>query len=182
MSPELDEKLCKEFPLMFKNRHASATETCMCWGFACDDGWYNILHALCTGIQWHINQSIQNNARATEYEQRRLSVISGDCAMFDEYTRGMPAEQIAQMKSNLLVNLPEKIEPVVPQVVVTQVKEKFGGLRFYYDGGDSVIEGMVRMAERMSAVTCEECGAPGIRRPGNWVRALCETHAAKEQV
>jgi hypothetical protein len=42
------------------------------------------------------------------------------------------------------------------QVVAVQVKEKFGTLRFYYDGGDDTIGGMVRMAESMSAVTCEE--------------------------
>ena len=42
-----------------------------------------------------------------------------------------------------------------------QVKEKFGTLRFYYTGGDDRIDGMVRMAESMSAVTCETCGAPG---------------------
>jgi hypothetical protein len=35
----------------------------------------------------------------------------------------------------------------VPQVVATQVKEKFGTLRFYYDGGDDYIDGLVSMAE-----------------------------------
>jgi len=65
----------------------------------------------------------------------------------------------------------------IPQVVVTQVKEKFGTLRFYYSSGDDVIDGMVRMAEAMSAVTCEECGSPGEQRSDGWVRTLCNTHA-----
>jgi hypothetical protein len=52
-----------------------------------------------------------------------------------------------------------KKEEVVPQVVVTQVKEKFGTLRFYYDGGDDYIGGLVGMAESMSGVTCETCGS-----------------------
>jgi hypothetical protein len=51
---------------------------------------------------------------------------------------------------------PEEAENL--QVVAQQVKEKFGGLRFYYRGGDNVIGGMLQMAESMSYVTCENCG------------------------
>jgi hypothetical protein len=59
---------------------------------------------------------------------------------------------------------------------VAQIKEKFGGLRFYYDGGDDVINGMVRMAEAWAGHTCEECGAPGTSRDGGWIKTLCDTH------
>lgn len=70
---------------------------------------------------------------------------------------------------------------VVPQVVVAQIKEKFGGLRFYYDGGDEQISGMVRMAEAWADVACEECGAIGTRRSGGWIRTLCDVHEAEYQ-
>ncbi len=66
----------------------------------------------------------------------------------------------------------------VEQVVAVQVKEKFGGLRFYYEGGDTHVSGMVRMAEAWAAVTCEECGALGQSRSGGWIRTLCDEHAA----
>lgn len=65
---------------------------------------------------------------------------------------------------------------VVPQVVVEQIKEKFGGLRFYYRGGDAEVSGMVRMAEAWADVACEECGGIGKRRGGGWVRTLCDLH------
>jgi hypothetical protein len=65
-------------------------------------------------------------------------------------------------------------------VVATQVKEKYGTLRFYYVGGDDYIDGVVAMAEAMSAVTCETCGAPGKLREGGWLKTLCDEHA-KEQ-
>jgi hypothetical protein len=67
-------------------------------------------------------------------------------------------------------------EKPVPQVVAQQVKEKFGTLRFYYNGGDDVIDGMVRMAESWSAVACEECGSPGTQNNQGWIKTLCETH------
>jgi hypothetical protein len=65
-------------------------------------------------------------------------------------------------------------------VVATQVKEKYGTLRFYYTGGDDYIDGVVSMAETISAKTCEVCGAPGKLREGGWLRTLCDEHA-KEQ-
>ncbi len=69
----------------------------------------------------------------------------------------------------------------IEQVVAVQVKEKFGGLRFYYDGGDKHISGMVRMAESWASHTCEECGAPGKHRSGGWIRTLCDQHEAERQ-
>lgn len=69
----------------------------------------------------------------------------------------------------------------VPQVTVEQIKEKFGGLRFYYQGGDEHISGMVRMAESWAGHSCEECGAPGEMRSGGWVKTLCDKHEAERQ-
>jgi len=68
-----------------------------------------------------------------------------------------------------------------PAVTVLQIKEKFGGLRFYYEGGDNTIDGMVRMAESWAAHTCEECGNPGKSRNSGWIRTLCDEHEASRQ-
>ena len=71
-------------------------------------------------------------------------------------------------------NIPaEEVESL--QIVASQVKEKFGTLRFYYDGGDETIEGMVRMAEAMTGKTCESCGVPGYLRTDGWYRILCDS-------
>ena len=63
------------------------------------------------------------------------------------------------------------------QVVAAQVKEKFGTLRFYADGGNDMTDGMIWMAEALSACTCEVCGKPGKLRGGGWVKTLCDEHA-----
>lgn len=53
-----------------------------------------------------------------------------------------------------------------PPINVSQVKEKFGALRYYVDTGDipqdveDKIERAIRDAERKTATTCEECGKP----------------------
>ncbi len=62
-------------------------------------------------------------------------------------------------------------------VVVQQVKEKFGTLRFYYTGGDDIIFGMVAYAEAISGMTCEVCGDRGTTDwKRSWVRTVCSKH------
>ena len=70
----------------------------------------------------------------------------------------------------------KNVRSIVPQVVAVQVKEKFGGLRFYYDGGDDYVRGLSSMAASMSMVTCEECGAPGKTRGTGWYYTACDDH------
>ena len=76
---------------------------------------------------------------------------------------------------------PELCYKQVPQVTIAQIKEKFGGLRFYYDGGNDIIAGMVSMAEAWASKTCETCGKPGQQRSGGWIKTLCDEHEDERQ-
>jgi hypothetical protein len=148
MKEELDRKLCEKYPLLFKNRHAPMTETCMCFGFEHGDGWYSIIDNLCENIQNHIDWSHKHKAWSLDWNEEH------------------PDKQIG-------------VGEIVPQVVVDQVKSKFGTLRFYYSGGDDAIDGMVRMAESMSGVLCEECGDLVENRVHGRGCKLCDTHQKK---
>jgi len=66
----------------------------------------------------------------------------------------------------------------VPQVVVRQVKEKFGGLRFYIAGGDELCRAAVHAAEEASLTTCEVCGQLGVLIGESWVSVRCDEHIA----
>lgn len=57
---------------------------------------------------------------------------------------------------------------------VEQVKEKFGGLRFYVQGADEFIRGAISMAEVVCSATCESCGRPGQGRSGGWIVTMCD--------
>jgi NADH pyrophosphatase NudC (nudix superfamily) len=56
-----------------------------------------------------------------------------------------------------------------------QVKEKYGGLRLYFSGGDEYAEGLVSMAEAMSYKICEVCGNAGKPNKGGWISTLCDS-------
>lgn len=64
----------------------------------------------------------------------------------------------------------------VEQVEASQVKEKFGSLRFYIYNGDDFIHKLIDEAEVKSGQTCEDCGAPGsIRKLGGyWLMSKCQ--------
>lgn len=60
---------------------------------------------------------------------------------------------------------------------VTQVKEKFGGLRFYINGGSDEMYNKITEAEKLSHETCELCGKKGeLRTKIRWFTTLCDEH------
>ena len=121
MRKELDDKLVKKYPKIFKDRNADMKETAMCWGFDHDDGWFWLIDNLCESIQGYIDRND------------------------------------------------------VPQVVATQVKEKFGSLRFYYEGGNDLIDGMVWLVEDMSYNICEICGSTkNVGVTSGWIKTVCK--------
>lgn len=90
-------------------------------------------------------------------------------------------DQVGPGWSSILRRLIPDLEALGWDGRVTQVKEKFGGLRFYtgacsketYDA----IHNRISQAEAESYRTCEECGAPGgsdpKKRPVGWIKTLC---------
>lgn len=60
--------------------------------------------------------------------------------------------------------------------IATQIKEKFGGLRFYVDSFIEEVFVIIEGAEAESYTICEVCGKPGEIRRGGWVKTLCEEH------
>lgn len=65
--------------------------------------------------------------------------------------------------------------------VVTQVKEKFGGLRFYTQGGNAETQDLVNAAQDASWGICEQCGKLGKTRGAVAVFTACDECAAKRR-
>lgn len=71
----------------------------------------------------------------------------------------------------------------IPQVVATQVKEKFGSLRFYYEGGNDDIGGRISLAEDMSYTICEDCGSTDrVTQTKGWIVTLCHKCMEKRRL
>ena len=116
MKKELDETLCAKYPLIFRDRNAPMTETAMCWGFSCGDGWYNLIDVLC-GMLYSDYRHAKN--RYDLYMEKGVgNILWGN--------KTVTQEDIDEAKAKM----DEETEKVP---VAVQVKEKFGGLRFYVD-------------------------------------------------
>jgi len=130
MKIELDAALVKDFPLLYGDRQAAASQTCMCWGFECGDGWEPLIRDLSAKLEAAI--------------------------------AALPVDQQADYKAS-------------------QVKEKFGTLRFYLTCGTDEMFDLVEAAESASAITCEGCGQPGKVRGGGWIVTKCDACAAQTE-
>ena len=65
-------------------------------------------------------------------------------------------------------------------VKASQVKEKYGTLRFYTDGHTDEVDKLIDEAEAKSVVTCEVCGKPGKMRGKSWLSIRCDSCWKKE--
>ena len=89
----------------------------------------------------------------------------------------------------LLWRLCEDSEPLVNKFEretgnrfeVLQVKEKFGGLRFYTNYRSEAIQERIEAAAVASFKTCEICGQPGRLREGSYVQTLCDHCASSRE-
>jgi len=63
---------------------------------------------------------------------------------------------------------------------VCQVKEKFGGLRFYINAASDEMYDRISQAEKESYETCEDTGQPGkLRTDLGWWVTLCDAEYEK---
>jgi hypothetical protein len=119
----------------------------MAWGIECNNGWYELISSVC----WRISQHETNIEGRKKYLASQNQDIQKDFGI--------------TIKGD---------EPEYYPVKFDQVKEKYGGLRIYYSGGDDYVRGVVSMAEEYSYKVCEVCGNTGRPNKGGWISTLCD--------
>lgn len=193
MNTELDKKLVEKYPLIFKDRYGDMKETAMCWGFECGDGWYDLIDGLCSNLQFNTDNN--NKQYVIKNKVLRFLVpflitivtkIPGSYNLNRKkqinplvIIRSFLISKVHKFRSNLKFDYIESGK--YPQIVATQVKEKFGGLRFYTQRGSSEQHSVISFAESLSYRICETCGSmKNVGRTNGWIVTLCET-CAKER-
>jgi hypothetical protein len=160
MKRELDEALCAKYPLIFKDRNADMRTTAMCWGLECGDGWYNIIDTLCGLLTYEY--------RSAKSRYDHLVEVGVGNVLYG--TKTVTQEALDEAKTKL-------DEETLKVPVAVQIKEKFGGLRFYVQAATDKHYSYISFAESMSYRTCESCGAPGKTYTDGWHTTLCDIHA-----
>ena len=140
--------MAEKFPRYFGDE-------CRYGGFAIGEGWYHIIESLVGQIDHYTKW--RRNMRAYDLRLNRAKKKGRD-ALLQFYTKGKRPTDWDQERVDEMMQEDRPITPKVEWIRVAQIKEKFGGLRFYYDGGDDQISGMVTMAESWADSSCEKCG------------------------
>jgi len=85
-------------------------------------------------------------------------------------------EKNIEDRKRILADQPEKIKAELEYIPVKfdQIKEKYGGLRIYFTGGDDYVDDIISMAEEYSYKVCEVCGNSGKPNKGGWISTLCD--------
>lgn len=129
MDKELDEKLVKDFPNLYRDRNGDIRNTCMSFGFECGNGWESLI--------------------------RKLS---------------------SQLEA-LILELPEEERS---SYCASQVKEKYGSLRFYMTYSTDAMDDLIAAYENISGQTCEVTGKSGtLKKIGGWYSTLCDEEYEK---
>lgn len=175
MKKELDEKLTKAFPFLYADRHGDMRSTCMCWGFSCGDGWFDII--------WNLSKKLEPLIRKFLKENPNLSCSTCGCEKEKHYSSATlsPGRCLAIHKDPTSKEEPpgnyracfcDSYRSSHPRAA--QVKEKYGGLRFYMTSVNDEMRNLISEAEALSRKTCESCGKPGEARKGRWLRTECD--------
>lgn len=173
MKTELQEKLFNKYPHFFeylKNNNDSIILP-MQFGIECGDGWYFLINRLMENITQHMNY--YNNNEIIKNKILRY-IFNWDFFLFKILGKFKYGRKFV-IKCLTFSRKFEVTKPKPIQVDILQIKEKFGGLRFYINGGDDYINNIISFTENLSYYTCEKCGTQkNVGRTNGWIYTLCE--------
>lgn len=186
MKPELQAKLMKRFPFLYRGRYKSMRETCMCWGFDVGDGWYPLIYNLSLAIEeeltkiypWYVRRYWRQLEKASDLWNKGVWFIAKKVKPDVVNGKPVPFTEILEKKTirgKIYRFLLARLRHLY-LFEVRQVKEKFGTLRYYTNWETDAISDFISVACRASHNTCEICGSWGKLNSWGWINCLCEKH------
>lgn len=169
MDKELDIKLCELAPTLFGDRYKSMRQTALCWGFECGNGWREILREAAVQLEPLCRAELDKCESKEKVWYKYIRKVIG-------YIRPTSV-------ANLAYEFVEKVNPDIygnalywyggAPCRASQIKEKFGTLRFYMTSETDEMSAIIDKLESQSSKTCEECGKPGKTRGRGWLYTRC---------
>jgi len=189
MNELLENKLYKDFPELFQEHTLDMSQTCMCWGLEVGDGWEPVIRNMCELLKSNASSPIIKKPRFP-YQYELEVWFHNKCRKIERLLR-VPYGKLYQCRFERYVKFKGF------GVKFTQVKEKFGTLRVYYDVYNryspeevknvskktlheaylryvGYVDGVISFATELSEHTCESHGKPGKLNTKGWWKVRCE--------
>lgn len=171
-----DQLLCTRFPRLFADRHANMRTTALCWGFEIGPGWMGLLYKAALKLEPLIEAYMETHLK----ERNPFPWFVMNSWYGIRWSIRHPLLTLRSLiEWGKVVLWLKTAEPWWPRA--SQIREKFGTLRFYLTSGTNGMYAIVDKAERQSSVTCEICGKPGKLRGQGWYYTRCLPCWKKEQ-
>jgi len=167
---KFEKKLYRKFGFIYRKHSLPMSQTCMCWGIATGNGWYQLIWDLSADITKALKKGYK---RCYNIYRNTTTDRFSDTVLFK--TRFL-------WLANLFTRTFKSLEMYDDGFSVEQVKEKFGTLRFYTRNSTKEIDKLIDKAEVRSEMTCEVCGMftrESNLKGENWVYNMCDTCWAK---
>jgi hypothetical protein len=196
MNKELEDKLYEDFPELFQEHTLDMTQTCMCWGIECGDGWEQIIRQMCELLSRKICTTAEKKQKFP-YQYNLEVWLYNKCRKIEKWLK-LPYNSLYKAKFDRYDRFPGF------GVKFTQIKEKFGTLRIYYEiypkfSDEQIkefskkdiarqeqrfagyVDGITAYAEHLSAHTCYTDGKPGKLYTKGWWHVACDECENKKQ-
>lgn len=191
-----EKKLVENFPILFRDENWKLSG-----GVSCGPGWDQLIWELSAKLEAiaQTQQAPQKHNIVKKFLYRwvtlvkkRLDIINYNIITHKTFRRSPAGKQYIKLKHKLSNYKPEVIDSIVnklleylapphdSRMVVVQVKEKFGGLRFYAHSYTEEARKLIDEAEDKSFTICETCGGEGkTQSPRGWLITMCDEHLAE---
>jgi len=160
MTPELDEKLVKDFPILYKDRYSDMRHTAMCWGFECSNGWEPLIRELSEKLENYNRRHLGEAIVATQVKEK----FAGLRFYYYVECKTSPWRELCYKVRNFLFSKKLGRE----YWFIRHLRERL------YKTELEKMEKLIDKAEADSESICEWCGAPGKLRGRMWVVTLCD--------
>jgi len=170
MNRHYDRYLTSKYVPLYQDRNKPMNQTAMCWGFDCGDGWFNIIKAL----SYDLCLPWLDAKRKYDIIKHREGYL-----WFNVMWGGNEpeSERNYRITYSIIEQHHYEMEESVNKVpIARQVKEKYGGLRFYVDNATEEQYKLIDFVEGLSLSTCEVCGKMGKREGFGWITTRCKEH------
>jgi hypothetical protein len=141
--------LYDKYPKLFRQKDLPASETCMCWGISCGEGWKDIIDNACQKLQ--------------KYADEKGIII--EFAQVKEKFAGL------RLYTEIIYPDGHKLKEIVVDIVGV------GSFKNEREAIWRDIHNITGEAEELSLKTCDVCGKPGKPRQGGWIVTRCDEHA-----
>lgn len=139
MNPELQSALYAKYPLIFREHGLPMSETAMCWGLQCGNGWHDIIDHLCYAMTWTYSTGFMQGDGHISVEPPQVVFTT-------------VKEKFGTLRIYHRLEFSEAFSALC---------ETNADARKIRDRYESYFDGIIHMAEILSSRTCEDTGKPG---------------------